>query len=189
MDQGPAPLVIHSRADRYPRELGVDFRKLSSEALRTYVNRYRLEVATDTSDAELAATAARHFDSIPVDEEAIMARFFEHLDDLDAEGSSDAHGAARVREQARARRGTPSDVEKREKKFEPADPTIDFETCRGRRCDVDMPRRRVAVPPRLRRGYAAEARRGDAAAATWIFRGDGSRRRRGCDVDIPWRRV
>ena len=29
--------------------------------------------------------------------------------------------------------------------------------------------------------------RGDAAAATWIFRGDESRRRRGWDVDIPWR--
>ena len=29
--------------------------------------------------------------------------------------------------------------------------------------------------------------RGDAAAATWIFRGDESRRRRGRDVDIPWR--
>ena len=32
-------------------------------------------------------------------------------------------------------------------------------------------------------------RRGDAAGATWIFRGDESRRRRGRDVNIPWRRV
>ena len=31
--------------------------------------------------------------------------------------------------------------------------------------------------------------RGDAAAATWIFRGDRSWRRRGRDVDIPWRRT
>ena len=31
--------------------------------------------------------------------------------------------------------------------------------------------------------------RGDAAAATWIVRGDASRRRRGRDADIPWRRV
>ena len=31
--------------------------------------------------------------------------------------------------------------------------------------------------------------RGDAAAGTWIFHGDESRRRRGCDVDIPWRQV
>ena len=30
---------------------------------------------------------------------------------------------------------------------------------------------------------------GRAAAATWIFRGDKSRRRRGCDVDSLWRRV
>ena len=29
--------------------------------------------------------------------------------------------------------------------------------------------------------------RGTAAAATWIFRGDESRHRRGCHVDIPWR--
>ena len=36
-----------------------------------------------------------------------------------------------------------------------------------------FPRRRVAVPPRLRRGH---------------FRGDESRWRRGCDADIPWRR-
>ena len=31
--------------------------------------------------------------------------------------------------------------------------------------------------------------RGDAAAATWIFRGDESRRRRGRDADIPWGKV
>ena len=30
--------------------------------------------------------------------------------------------------------------------------------------------------------------RGDAAAVTWTFRGDETRRRHGCDVDIPWRR-
>ena len=34
-----------------------------------------------------------------------------------------------------------------------------------------------------------ETSRGGAAAATWIFRGDESRRRRGHDVEIPWRRV
>ena len=37
-----------------------------------------------------------------------------------------------------------------------------------------------------RRGYSVETSRGDAAAATWIVRGDESRRR---DVDSPWRRV
>ena len=35
----------------------------------------------------------------------------------------------------------------------------------------------------------SRASRGDAAAATWIIRGDESRRRRGCDVESPWRRV
>ena len=39
------------------------------------------------------------------------------------------------------------------------------------------------------RGYSAETGRGTAAAATWTFRGGESRRRRGCHVDIPWRRV
>ena len=35
-------------------------------------------------------------------------------------------------------------------------------------------------------GHFAEMSRGDATAATWIFREDESRRRRGCDADIPW---
>ena len=46
-------------------------------------------------------------------------------------------------------------------------------------------RRRVAATPRLQRGYSVDMSRGDAAAATWIFRRHESRRRRGCDVDIP----
>ena len=45
------------------------------------------------------------------------------------------------------------------------------------------PRRRVAATPRPRRGHSV------AAAATRTFRGDESRRRRACDVDIPWRRI
>ena len=40
-----------------------------------------------------------------------------------------------------------------------------------------------------RRGYSVETSRGTAAAATWILRGDKSRRRRGCHVNLPWRRV
>ena len=36
------------------------------------------------------------------------------------------------------------------------------------------------------RGYSKETRRGDAAAATWMFRGDESRR---CNADVPRRRV
>ena len=34
-----------------------------------------------------------------------------------------------------------------------------------------------------------ETSRGDAAAATWVFRGNELQRRRGCDVDSPWKRV
>ena len=40
---------------------------------------------------------------------------------------------------------------------------------------------------RVRRADAPSTKRGDAAA--WIVRGDESRRRRGWDVDVPWRRV
>ena len=39
------------------------------------------------------------------------------------------------------------------------------------------------------RGSSVETSRSDAAAAMWIVRGDESRRRRGCDVDIPWGRI
>ena len=56
------------------------------------------------------------------------------------------------------------------------------ESRRRRGCDVDVPWRRVAAPPRLRRGCSVEKSHGAAAAATWMFRGDESRRRRGCDV-------
>ena len=41
--------------------------------------------------------------------------------------------------------------------------------------------KRAAALPRLRRGYSAQTSRGAAAAATWIFRGDESRRRRGTE--------
>ena len=46
---------------------------------------------------------------------------------------------------------------------------------------------RVAAP--LRRGSSAKTSRGVVAGvATWTFRGDESRRRRGRDVDLPRRR-
>ena len=41
----------------------------------------------------------------------------------------------------------------------------------------------------VRRADLPLINRGDAAATTWIFRGDESRRRRGCDADVSWRRV
>ena len=49
---------------------------------------------------------------------------------------------------------------------------------------IDTSRR--GPPGRL---YSAETSRGAAAARTWIVRGDESRRRRGPDVDSPWRRA
>ena len=50
-------------------------------------------------------------------------------------------------------------------------------------CHADIPW--TAAPPR--RGYSVGS--AAAAAATWTFRGDESRRRRGCDADLPWRRA
>ena len=61
-----------------------------------------------------------------------------------------------------------------------------------------VPRLQELVPADARGdgGYSAETGRGDAAATTWIVRGetgvdstwrDGSRRRRGHDADSPWR--
>ena len=47
---------------------------------------------------------------------------------------------------------------------------------------ADIPQRRVAATPWLRRGYSAESGRDDAAGASMIFRGDGSRRHHGRDV-------
>ena len=44
------------------------------------------------------------------------------------------------------------------------------------------------VAERFRRAEPPKTGRGDAAAGTWMVRGDETRRRRGRDVDGPWRR-
>ena len=49
------------------------------------------------------------------------------------------------------------------------------ETRRRRGRELNSPRGRDAAPPRPRAGYSVETSRGAAAAASWIFRGDGSR--------------
>ena len=55
---------------------------------------------------------------------------------------------------------------------------------------LDRSARRSRAPRENQpRGHSVEASRGDTAAATWMFRGGESRRHRGCDVDVPWRRV
>ena len=63
--------------------------------------------APDAPDSELAKVVAKHFEATPVDEEAIVARFFEHLDDVDAAraGENDT-GVARVHEQVAAKVST-----------------------------------------------------------------------------------
>ena len=71
------------------------------------MNRYRLDAAPDAPDSELAKVVAKHFEATPVDEEAIVARFFEHLVDVDAAraGVNDT-GVARVHEQVAAKVST-----------------------------------------------------------------------------------
>mmetsp|Transcript_20856 Transcript_20856/g.65638 ORF Transcript_20856/g.65638 Transcript_20856/m.65638 type:complete len:287 (-) Transcript_20856:158-1018(-) len=70
----------YHRNEKYPKSLTVDFRKLSEESLRTYIARYRLNVRPDASHTELATAVALHFEQMPVDEEAVLGRFFEALD-------------------------------------------------------------------------------------------------------------
>ena len=56
----------------------------------------------DASETELSGAVARHFEAMPVDEEAILGRFFEHLDGVDGgepygddvDGESSLAGAA-----------------------------------------------------------------------------------------------
>merc|ERR1719456_1044811 len=81
--------LLGTRHERYPSTLGIDFRKLGPEALRTYVNRYRLDAAPDAPDSELAKVVAKH------------------LDDVDAAraGENDT-GVARVHEQVAAKVST-----------------------------------------------------------------------------------
>ena len=67
----------------------------------------------------------------------------------------------------------------------------DYENAWGPRLELDenqtveQRRGRAAIPALVR----IDDGRGDAVAATWIVRGDGSRRRRGCHVGRPRRRV
>ena len=58
-----ASAVTEATQRRYPSTLGIDFRKLGPEALRTYVNRYRLDAAPDAPDSELAKVVAKHFEA------------------------------------------------------------------------------------------------------------------------------
>ena len=67
----------------------------------------------------------------------------------------------------------------------PSDASNARDASKSAACAGDIPRRRVAAPPRPRRGSSVETSRG--AAATWIIRGGETRRRR--DVDHLWRRV
>ena len=56
-------------------------------------------------------------------------------------------------------------------------------------CRADTPPMNRGDAAAATRIFRVETSRGDAVAATWIVRGDESRRRRGCHVDIPWRRL
>ena len=55
--------------------------------------------------------------------------------------------------------------------------------------DVDVEEFLAQARESFRRADIPRTGRGDAAAVTWIFRGDEPPQRRGCHVDIPWRRI
>ena len=59
----------------------------------------------DASETELSVAVARHFEAMPVDEEAILGRFFEHLDGVDGGEpyGDDVDGVAKVHEQVAAK--------------------------------------------------------------------------------------
>ena len=64
-----------------------------------------------------------------------------------------------------------------------------WEACADEKEENATPYGRPARNSKRRRRYSVGTSRGAAAAASWIFRGDESRRRRGRELDILWRRV
>ena len=59
----------------------------------------------------------------------------------------------------------------------------------GHLCELQLNTAKMIQAKKTKGAPARVESRCDAAAATRRFRGDESRRRRGCDVDSPWRRI
>ena len=67
----------HSRS--YPRGVGLDFKKLSSQALMSYIDHHGVNLRHDAPPSEIAVAVARHFEAMDVDEEAAIHGFLARL--------------------------------------------------------------------------------------------------------------
>lgn len=67
----------HSRS--YPRGVGLDFRKLAGLTLMSYIDHHGVNVRPEAPPSELAVAVARHFESMEVDEEAVVGGFLARL--------------------------------------------------------------------------------------------------------------
>ena len=79
----------HSRS--YPRGVGLDFRKLAGLTLMSYIDHHGVSVRSEAPPSELAVAVARHFESMEVDEEAVIGGFLARLS-AGTDGSASAAG-------------------------------------------------------------------------------------------------
>lgn len=63
----------------YPRGVGLDFRKLGSLTLQSFIEHHGVHVRPDAPPSELAVAVARHFESMEVDDEECVGGFLERL--------------------------------------------------------------------------------------------------------------
>lgn len=64
----------------YPRGVGLDFRKLTSLTLLSYVDHHGVQVRAEAPHSELAVAVARHFEHMEVDEDVCIGGFLERLE-------------------------------------------------------------------------------------------------------------
>ena len=59
--------------------MGLDFKKLSSQALMSYIDHHGVNLRHDAPPSEIAVAVARHFEAMDVDEEAAIHGFLARL--------------------------------------------------------------------------------------------------------------
>uniref|UniRef100_A0A7S1YT92 SGF29 C-terminal domain-containing protein n=1 Tax=Ditylum brightwellii TaxID=49249 RepID=A0A7S1YT92_9STRA len=75
---GRSTKTSHSRS--YPRGVGLNFRNLAGPTLMSYIDHHGVSVRPEAPPSELAVAVARHFESMEVDEEAVIGGFLSRLD-------------------------------------------------------------------------------------------------------------
>ena len=73
----------------YPKTVTADFRNVGSQSLFDYADFFAVECRPDAPPAELACNVARHFETMEVDEEAVLGGFLDTCDGRKTHG--DAH--------------------------------------------------------------------------------------------------